>query len=241
GQWVSNGVYYLKVSVTDQFGNVTTVTQAVDVIGGRGLNTLEIFNSAGELVREFDLQGLSSTAQNMSLAGGPNAVASSTNPVTGAVTGGVNLILALANGWTQTLFWDGLGNGGSPLQSGVYLLELVRTQPGQDPVVKALSVNLIESKDASAQAMAASAVLGPNPVVKGEGFKVRYASNGRNWALGRLYSEDGQLVEARSDAAGGGTLSFSGAVAPGIYILDFEVHAGAVAVARRGLKVAVIR
>jgi hypothetical protein len=241
GQWVANGVYYVKVTSLDPFGNATTVTESVNVIGVENQESVEIFNSAGEVVRKFDLSGVTSTVQNivLNMPAGQSAVSASTDPVTGAVTGGVNLTLSLSNGASQPLFWDGMGSGGAPLQSGTYLLELVRTQPGQTSTIKTLSVTLLASKNGSALAVAASAKVGPNPVLKGGDVAVRYQPNAQNWVVARLYNESGELVAQTLDF-GSGTLNFGGGLSAGVYMLDFEVRSGDLVVARRILKVAVI-
>jgi hypothetical protein len=241
GQWVSNGVYYVKVTSTDPFGNVTTTTESVNVIGVENQESVEIFNSAGEVVRKFDLSGVTSTVQNMALnlPAGQSAVAASTNPVTGAVTGGVNLTLNLGNGGTQPLFWDGMGSGGAPLQSGTYLVELVRTQPGQTSTIKTVAVTLLEAKNNSAQAVAASAKVGPNPVLKGGDVIVHYKPNAQNWVVAKLYNESGEMVAQAADF-GSGALNFGKGFSGGIYMLDFEVRSGDLVVCRRILKAAVV-
>ncbi|HTB33897.1 MAG TPA: hypothetical protein VK842_03480 [bacterium] len=243
GQWVTNGVYYVKVSSVDPFGNVTTHTESVNVIGVENQESIEIFNSAGEVVRKFDLTSLSSTAQNLSvnLAPGQSAVVASTDPSTGAVSGGVNLNLTLANGHTQTLFWDGLGSNGQPLQSGTYLVELVRTETGQSSTVKTVAVGLLQPKDSSDQAVASSAKAGPDPLMKGETLQVKYHSNGLDWAQAKLYSQSGELVAAAIDSRGIGVLTFGGTPSGGIYVVEFEVCRGDAVLARRVLKVAVVR
>ena len=242
GQWVANGVYYVKVTSTDPFGAITTHTESVNVIRVENQESIEIFNSAGEVVRKFDLTGLSSTVQNFSLdlPNGQSAVPASTNASTGAVTGGVNLTLNLANGGTQFLYWDGMGSQGAPLQSGSYLLELVRTEPGQTSTIKTLAVTLVQSKNSSAQSVAASAKVGPNPVAKGSPIKVQFTPNKQNWVQARLYNESGELIAQAVDLGGTGLIILGNGCSSGIYLVDFEVHGGELVVARRVLKVAVI-
>jgi len=243
GQFVSNGVYYVKVSSSDPFGNTTVVTTPVNVLGVQNQEMVEIFNSAGEVVRKFDLSGLTSTAQNLSVNLGPGqeAVAASINPVTGAESGGVNLTLTLANGGSQSLYWDGQSSNGDPLQSGVYLIELVRTEPGQSATVKSVSVTLLEAKNGTAQAVAASAWVGPNPVQQGAPILVHYAPNAQEWGQGKLFNLAGEMVAQASDGAANGLIRFTRNVAPGIYLVDFEVRRNESVLARRVLKVAVVK
>jgi flagellar hook assembly protein FlgD len=243
GQFVSNGVYYVKVSSSDPFGNTTTVTTPVNVLGVQNQEMVEIFNSAGEVVRKFDLSGLSSTAQNLSvnLRPGQEAVAASTNPVTGAISGGVNLTVTMANGGSQSLYWDGLSSSGNSLQSGTYMIELVRTEPGQTSAVKSVTITLLESKNGSAQGIAASAWIGPNPVQQGAPILIHYKPSAMEWAQAKLFGLGGELVAEANDAGGTGLLEFARRVAPGIYLVDFEVRRNETILARRLLKAAVVK
>jgi flagellar hook assembly protein FlgD len=243
GQFVSNGVYYVKVSSSDPFGNTTTVTTPVNVLGVQNQEMVEIFNSAGEVVRKFDLSGLTSTAQNLSVNLGPGqeAVAAVTNPATGAQSGGVSMTLTLANGGRQILYWDGLSSNGDALQSGTYMIELVRSEPGQSSTVKSVSVTLLDSKDSSAQSVAASAWVGPNPVQQGAPILVHYKPGAQAWAQGKLFNLAGELVEESSDGGVTGIVRFIRHLAPGIYLVDFEVRRNETILARRALKVAVVK
>jgi flagellar hook assembly protein FlgD len=242
GQWVTNGVYYIKVSSTDPFGNVTTITHSVNVVGVENQESVEVFNSAGEVVRKFDLSGITPTVQSISLnlPSGQGVVAASVNPSTGATSGGTQLTLILSNGGTQTLYWDGMGSNGAPLQSGTYLVELVRTEPGASTTIKTLSVALLQPKNSTALEVAASAKIGPNPVLKGGPVTVRFNPAAGIWVRARLYNENGELVAQCVDMGGSNTLTLGGGYSGGIYVLDFEVCEGDIVVARRMIKAAVV-
>jgi len=240
GQWVANGVYYLKVSSADPFGITTTITVPVDVLGVENRQSVQVFNSAGEVVRAFDLSAYPAVQSiSMSLPLGQAVVPASVDPATGRPCGGLTLTLALANGRSLPLVWDGLGGGGAPLQAGTYMIELVSGESGAADAVKALSVALLQPKDSTAQAVAASAKVAPNPAPNGGAVVLRYTPNTRDWVLAKLYNQSGELVgqavETRS-----GTLGFAPAGSGGIYLVDFEVCQGSVVVARRLLKAAVL-
>ncbi|HXC63704.1 MAG TPA: hypothetical protein VNZ67_05065, partial [bacterium] len=243
GQWVANGVYYVKVSSTDPFGNTSTVTTPVNVVGVENQELVEVFNSAGEVVRKFDLSSLSSTAQNLtlSMSAGQSAVAATTDPLTGAVTGGVNLSLTMANGGTQNIYWDGLSANGGALQSGTYLIELVRSETGHSSTVKTVAVTLLQSKDTTADDVAASAKAEPDPVLKGDNVEVHYKPSPQDWAQAKLFNLSGELVGQSIDLAGRGILSFGNGLSGGVYVVDFEVLRNGAILARRILKVAVVR
>jgi hypothetical protein len=176
----------------------------------------------------------------MSLPAGQDGVVASTSPN----QGGLKITLTLANGLTSSVFWDGTGTQGQPLQSGNYLVTLSETSAGSSEVLKTSPVVLLATKDLSANGMANSAMVVPNPVA-GNWFDVQYkpgsAGAGTYTAVGMLYDLAGQRVAEATDD-GSGTLHFSGAWSSGIYLLDFEVHSeSSGTLARRVLKVAIVR
>jgi len=242
GQAVASGSYYVQISTVNTFGQAQTQDKTVSVVSAGGPVTLGVYNSAGELVCNLtsDLAGLVSEPTGMSLPVGQNAVVASTGPG----KGGLNINLTLANGNATTVFWNGLSSQGQPLQSGNYLLTLSQTQTGSNEVMKTETIVVLAVKDESANGMANSAMVVPNPVAEGR-FEVRYQTGslgiGTFTAVGRLYDLDGHRVAEATDH-GSGTLRYSGDWGPGIYLLDFEVHNGDSGVlARRILKVAVVR
>jgi len=246
GQYVQNGLYYLQITSTNGFGQVTSVTDPVNVLGSTAGGALMVYNSAGEVVAALDISGLPAQPVGMSLdlPAGKNGVTGSTNPKAVSPTGGVTVLLTLANGQTVPEYWDGLSSAGQPLQSGIYTLDLTQPVAGSNTVVKSLPVTILGSVDQSAQAMAGSATVVPNPVQSSGGvFTVQYQGNGQDSAFGELYNLMGERVgqAGQGPIAGTGVLVFSGKWSGGIYLLDFEVRDGSAPLARRVLKVAIIK
>jgi flagellar hook assembly protein FlgD len=242
GQAVESGVYYVQISSTNSFGVTTTETKSVSLVSAPGSATLGIYNSAGELVDNLsgDFAGLSSQPTGMSLPAGQSGVVASTDPT----KGGLNITLTLANGNTTTVFWDGMNSQGQPLQSGNYLVTLSQSEAGSSEVLKTSPIVVLATKDESANGVADSALVVPNPVA-GNWFDVQYqpgnSGTGTYTVVGVLYDLAGQRVGEATDN-GSGTLSFSGDWSSGVYLLDFEVHNGSSGtLARRVLKVAIVR
>jgi flagellar hook assembly protein FlgD len=242
GQSVESGAYFVQISSTNSLGQTVTENKPVTVVSAAGSATLGIYNSAGELVDNLSgqLSGLSSQPTGMSLPAGQNGVVASTTPG----EGGLKINLTLADGQTTTVFWDGMSSQGQPLQSGNYLVTLSQTSGGSSEILKTSPIVLIATKDESANGMANSALVVPNPVA-GNWFDVQYqpgsAGAGAYTAVGMLYDLAGQRVAEATDD-GSGTLRFSGDWSSGIYLLDFEVHNGSSGtLARRVLKVAIVR
>jgi flagellar hook assembly protein FlgD len=242
GQAVESGVYYVQISSTNSVGNTVTETKSVSVLSAASSASLGIYNSAGELVDNLSgqLANLGSQPVNMSFPAGQNGVVASTNQN----QGGLKINVTLANGNTMTVFWDGMSTQGQPLQSGNYLVTLSETSAGSSEILKTSPIVLLATKDESADGMANSALVVPNPV-DGNWFDVQYQPGGPGTgaytAVGMLYDLAGQRVAEATDG-GSGTLRFSGDWSSGIYLLDFEVRNGGTgALARRVLKVAIVR
>jgi flagellar hook assembly protein FlgD len=237
GQSVASGVYTVQIVSVNSFGQTQTLTKMVTVVDVSGPAGLEVFNSAGELVANLSpgLSSLPSEPVNMSFPPGQDGMTASADPQ----QGGLKINLTLADGNTETVFWSGLNGQGQPLQSGNYLVTLSQYQAGADEILKTEPIVLVGSADTSAAGMAGSALVLPNPV-QGGSFDVQYQASGTDTAAGVLYNLAGQRVAEAADA-GSGTLHFSGAWSSGIYLLDFEVRSGSATLARKILKVAIVR
>jgi len=246
GQYVDNGVYYVVLSSTNAFGQVTSVTDTVSVVGAGSTTGLVIYNSAGEAVDTLDITGLNSQVVGMSLElpSGHNGIVVSPNPKALSPTGGVTVLLDLADGSQVPEYWNGLSSSGQPVQPGTYMMQLSQVQPGSSVLVKGLTVTVLGTTNQSAQGMAESALVVPNPVKSssGGGVSVAYTSDGVDAAAGVLYDLAGERVAVASNpAASSGPLNFSARLSDGIYLVDFEVRDNSVVLARRVLRVAVVK
>lgn len=243
GQSVQNGMYYLKLSSTNSFGQTSTLTKQVPVVGAGATATLAVYNSAGEVVTDFSLAGLPAAAVGASIAplkGGAAVVAPAGS--TSTASGGLDIQLALANGATETVYWNGRNSQGQPLQPGSYTVQFTAVQPGSGPLTKSMPVILLAGPDPSPQAMAASALIAPNPVLASTGaFTVQYTGDGLDSAWAQVYSLDGELLGSCGAGPGGGPLNFRGKWSGGVYLVDFEVRDGQAVLARKVLKLAVVR
>ncbi|HTB22929.1 MAG TPA: hypothetical protein VK914_09500 [bacterium] len=246
GQSVAAGVYTVQVATTNPFGQVQTQTKMVAVTAGAGPVSLGIFNSAGELVANLsaEMAGQDSEPVSMSLAPpdgqAGNGVVAVSGAAAGSGSGGLIIKITFANGDTKTVLWDGLGTQGQPLQPGNYLATLYQAEPGSDTVVKSQPFVLLGAADGSANSMAQSAIVVPNPV-DGDWFTVQFQPDATDSAAARLYTLDGG-VAAEGASNGPGSLRLSGDWSGGVYLLDFEVHGGpGGTLARRVLKVAIVR
>jgi flagellar hook assembly protein FlgD len=238
GQSVSNGTYYAKLSVMDAFGSVQSYSETFSLMSTADVASVEIFNSAGERVRTIPLP---SSVLPVDMRALDDSFLGGLDPNTGQPLGGLRLRLKDNNG-EQPLVWDGLNDQGQVLASGVYTVQLTRTQAGGARVVKTLSVTLLASVDEGIQRSLASATVAPNPL-RGAGVPMHifYKLPPRGSANCRLYDLAGQLVAQGADITGSGDVRLDAAFAGGIYVLEFRLMDGSAILGRRILKAAVVR
>jgi flagellar hook assembly protein FlgD len=229
GQPLSSGTYYLKMDTVDAFGHLSSYSQAVTAMGKLGGNSLAIYNSAGELVRNIPLQGYPSDLSDFSVSG-----------QTLAGGGELQVDLTDGSGNSHLVTWDGTSGSGAPVASGVYSLKLVRLQAGQSQMVKTRSITVLNAPGGPAEAALAGARLGPNPFPGQGQLIIDYPPlAGGGGVSARIYNIAGEWVAQGSDQGGGRLLLDLGRLAPGAYLADLEArtpHGGA----RTTLKFAVI-
>jgi flagellar hook assembly protein FlgD len=246
GQAVQGGTYYIKICSTTEFGAITCISDPITVLNETNPSSLLVYNSAGEVVADLNVAGLPSPAMGISvnLAGGATGIVVSPNPNALSPTGGVQIQVTMADGVTTTAYWNGYSEAGQPVQSGSYLIQLSTSVPGSSAQLKSIPITVLGSEDQSVQGMALSAYAAPNPVLDGStGFTVQYKGNGVDSAVGVLYDLAGERV-AQAEAgpvSGPAVLHFAGKLSAGVYMLDFEVRDGEVALARHVLKVAIVK
>lgn len=232
GQRVANGIYYLKMESTDPFGGTSACIKEVEVLGNGVRNSLSISNSAGETVRWIPLDSYPYGVADFSIRG-----------ESGASPGQIRFDLTDLKGGAHAFIWDGCGDSGQPLNSGSYTVMLLRQEPGQSAVVKSRPLLLIKAPGSAAQDAAASLVAGPNPLTGPDpSLVLSYLPVARGSACARFYSLAGELIAQASAQNNSGRLVIQvGGVADGVYLVVFEVREGHSVLARKVIKVAVLR
>ena len=236
GQWVANGVYYIKATTTDPFGQDMSHTQSVAVTASGSYCRLQIYNSAGELVRSISLNSIKGTPSDLAVAlpSGRDSVA-----VSNDAPASIPLVLTLSGGQTFPMNWDGRGDQGGTVAAGNYYLQLVRNVAGVNALVKTVTVSILKAPSRTAQALAASAKVGPNPWLGQGPLTLAYSPNPSYWASARLYDLGGEIVGQGTDFSGAGLVIFRHKLSAGLYLMVFDVGQGEATLARRIVKVAV--
>jgi flagellar hook assembly protein FlgD len=240
GQWVQDGTYYVQMTSTDSFGAVKSSSVAVAVVGAPRAASIQIYNSAGELVRTLPVSSINGVPSD--LDSNTRAFSTVPDPVTGKPQGGLSLNVKVGTS-TQAVVWDGLSDRGQPVDSGTYVVKLTYTDSGSATVVKTLSVTYLQSPDSSAKTAVASAFVAPNPYrpSTGQDMVLFYQASPMGVGAVRVYDLNGGLVGQSADGGQTGRIVVKPGSSEGIYLIDFEIRSGSAVLARRVLKVAVVR
>jgi flagellar hook assembly protein FlgD len=241
GQLIQNGMYYFKMEIVDPFGTVTAYSKEVAVLGNSPEDSLEVFNSAGELVKSIPLGAYPGGLSDFNFSG-QGSMAGGLDPATGQPQGRLELELKDGLGASHAAAWDGTNQDGRPVASGVYTVKLVRTQMGQGRTVKSKSVTVINALGSPASLAADSARVGPNPLRGASNFVLSYKPAAQGRGCARIYNLAGELVSLGQDGDGGGSFTLPAqGLAAGIYLVEFEIREGRAVLARKGIKAVILR
>jgi hypothetical protein len=205
GQMVAGGVYYIKVEVKNPFGQVSAFSSAVNVLRSDSPVFVEIFNSAGELVRSLPAPG---GYQSVGLKLSHQAMA----PGVGAEP----LTISFSSGGSVT--WDGLNSRGEQVSPGNYQVKVRSARTGLD---YAGSVTVLKGRPAGGWDIEFYS----NPHKASTGL-FRFSLTGLvapSQINGSLYNAAGELV-ARAVPLGGAWLGFAPTPSSGIYFVEIVVQ-----------------
>jgi hypothetical protein len=226
GQKVQSGSYNVVVSITDPMGNVETFNQPLTVIRVDTGVTVEVFNSAGELVW--------SEHKNSGSAG---AIGLSTRELVPDPAGpGLKIVYGAGAGDSVT--WNGLNSQGQAVASGTYLVQVTQSSPtGKNTFSQ--SVSVIQAPGG----VFASAAAGPNPARAGVAsvFVQFYGVAGGTQLWGDVYNLAGERIGALSSDPGGLRWDLPKGLASGIFILRLNGRSPSGQAKSQSLKVAVVR
>lgn len=121
-QYVNNGVYYIKIQETDAYGHVNTVTKQVTVERSADELELNIYNSAGEIVRSIRQQSQVWTGSTIALIM-PDALY--LKPA-----GGNEIKVQYTSNPLDTIVWDGRNGAGRLVGGGSYEIQVIIKKNG---------------------------------------------------------------------------------------------------------------
>lgn len=233
GQAVSGGTYTIKTEMVDSFGSAQTHSQPVSVMPQAPTQSLNIYNSAGELVRTLGTGGGSSNPMTQLGFRDPSKTAF-------ALGGsGVEFVLKDSSGSQLSSIWDGRSNSGAMVKSGSYTVQLVDNSSGHAVLV---SKGFVLLADPAASAF--DAVIGPNPAGPADAqLVVALKGQGPGAAASvKLFNLAGELVAQGAESAGSGKIILKlGNWSSGIYVASVESREGGALLKRKIRRIAIQR
>lgn len=224
GQGVSNGLYTLKLEQTDSFGTVTTLTQGLQVLNAPSQGSLQVYNSAGELIRDLPLP--------------PGGAIGLRQPDGAAVLSPgqpLKVDIFQTGGTLNSVWWDGSDAWGAPVASGSYTLRF--KQDGKQ--VQTLGVVVLKGPLADPLS---GLVAAPQPVLAGRSLSLLLAAPLSGGLLNaNLYTLAGERVAQAWGQAGQLRLDLDVSnCSAGVYLLDLEWVLNGRILQRQQRKVAVV-
>ena len=230
---VDGGYYYLKIDTMDSFGKVTSQSFGAQVLPAAQGHRLVVYNSAGEIVVELDVEGLPEAGEmrvdDPLLTSSMDAQGQQQNPL--------QIILVDAQQQEHSLTWDGKNSQGRAVSSGRYLLQYRSpASPGYPSTTLSASITVLAAATPAEEIMVA-----PNPVQAGEGRTFLFYQ-ADPWARAlevKIHDVSGRLVAGYPLINNTGPAEIDlGSLARGVYIVTVQWNYARGAVAK-STKVAV--
>lgn len=226
GQPVSGGTYTIMVQTTDPYGSVQSWTKSVTVIPQALSQSLDIYNSAGELVATLNPSSFSSLP--IVNIGFGNSSRSAFVLGSGS---GVKFMMQNSSGGQVTTTWDGKSNSGQVVSPGSYIVQLVDNDNGRI-VVQSKSFVVLGDLSSSSFRL----IMGPNPVGPTD-HELVFSFSGiqaGQTAHVKLYNVAGELIGQAAGSVGGNRVVVRvGNWSSGLYVVVAESHDGPMVVSRQ--------
>ena len=197
-QEVDTGVYYIKIETLDPYGHTTTMIKDLTVMRIDEYVELNIFNSAGEIIRKIRQEK---------------------NVITDTVTldklgdrliftkDGQETIIKYGNNIGDYIMWDGKNQAGEIVSSGIYEVQIV-LKNAKDGVISEASKTVTVLREGKLYIEELKAI--PNPYIKGSGGIIRFEWILQSIETGdvsiRIYNVAGELIRKLEGDLGAGNI-----------------------------------
>ena len=197
-QEVGTGVYYIKIETLDQYGHTTTLIKDITVVRVDQYVELNIYNSAGEIIRQIKQKkdALGDTVSLSSL--GDRLI---------FTKAGENAVIKYGSNIGDYILWDGKNQAGEIVASGIYEVQVVLKNAKSGAISEAsktvtvLREGKVYIKDLKAQ---------PNPYTKGNFGIIIFTWQLEGPETGevriRIYNVAGELVRQLTGDLGVGMI-----------------------------------
>lgn len=189
GQNISQGVYYIKAMVLDEYGHTKATIKEIQLIRSEKYVRVSIYNSSGELVKRIEQSYVPGMQVQVSLE---------TDEVFHVSGGNNSTVIKL--GAAGTMEWDGRNTFGSLVSSGIYEISMELKQSTSYTLYASKTMAVLN--ESSGPIMSAIKAY-PNPAMAGEGSNAvihfQWLATSKGKVTIRVYDVAGGLV-AKIDA-----------------------------------------
>jgi flagellar hook assembly protein FlgD len=188
GNTVGQGIYYIKISVTDSFGHVNTVIEEVGVLKVEQWVRLSIYNTAGELVARMQKNKVPAAPVDLDIP-----------EVLYIGQGASNIDLKYSTDGSM-FEWDGRNSQGKLVDTGIY--EIVVEEKTIDGYYNLVTTRSVTIMKVNGQGVLGDVKAYPNPfVVEEDGFTpatIDWSNKTAGNVTVRIYNVAGELVRTLS-------------------------------------------
>ncbi|MBP7793270.1 MAG: hypothetical protein KA120_09465 [Candidatus Goldbacteria bacterium] len=186
-QEVGGGVYYVKIDTKDVYGHITTIIKDITVMRVEEYVELNIYNSAGEIIRSIRKEKKTSGgAVTLNELGGKLIFTKE----------GEEQLIKYGNNIGDYIYWDGKNQGGEIVSSGIYEVQVILKNV-ESGIVSEASKTVTVLREGKVYIGELKAV--PNPYVKGSGGIIRFEWTLQGAETGtvtiRIYNVAGELIK----------------------------------------------
>jgi len=186
-QEIDGGVYYVKIDTKDAYGHITTIIKDITVMRVEEYVELNIYNSAGEIVR--------SIREEKKTSGGAVTLNELGGKLIFTKEGGEQFI-KYGNNIGDYIYWDGKNQEGEIVSSGIYEVQVI-LKNAESGIVSEASKTVTVLREGKVYIEELKAV--PNPYVKGSGGIIRFEWTLQGAEAGtvtiRIYNVAGELIK----------------------------------------------
>ena len=182
GQTVAQGLYYIKFTVSNGYGQVETTVKEINILTAEEYVKLKIYNSAGELVRTIESSNIPGTSISLGVS-----------DVVLVGKGSSDVQVEYAPG--QVIIWDGNNSDGRTVDSGVYEMKVEISTSDGYKVVASKSVTVLNAGKAG---VISEEKVYPNPLVIAGGAigkaTIAWTPTGTGRMTISIYNTAGELI-----------------------------------------------
>jgi len=235
GQFVNNGVYYIKIEEKDEFGHTNVKITSISVMNIEQYVEIRIFNSAGELVRTIK--------ENKNYI--PDKIMLSVDDVLAIDKERTAIQLTYGSNPSDTIIWDGKNDLGNLVSGGTYEIQVIAKSANGMSVAASKTVLILnETKQFISNVKAY-----PNPYtgVLTNKLKFTWDYNGNGTVKIYIYNTAGELIRKIEGLLQAGyvfwdmTTSTGARVSDGNYVCIIEAKNSEGYVEKKKVKIAIVK